>query len=387
MIYDFDTPVDRRLSDSSKWSTCPPGVLPLPVADMDFLCPEPVVRALHERVDHGVFGYGCEPAGLREAIVDRLYRLYRWQVPTEALVFLPGVVAGFNLACRALAAEGRGVLVQPPVYPPILSAPGRHGLRRLEAPLVRGEGGRYQVDWDAFEEAASEAGLFLLCSPHNPVSRVFTRAELERLAETCLRHRVIICSDEIHCDLVYRGYEHIPIASLAPEVGRRTVTLMAPSKTYNIPGLHCAFAVIEDEALRRRYQLARAGLVGEPNVLGFVAALAAYREGQEWLEQVLAYLEANRDFLAAHVAANLPGVRITPVEGTFLAWLDCRELALPGGPSRFFLEEARVDLSDGATFGAQGEGFVRLNFACSRGVLQEALDRMAKALEGVRPVA
>lgn len=228
--------------------------------------------------------------------------------------------------------------------------------------------------------------MFLLCSPHNPVGRVFTREELEQMAQVCLRHDLVICSDEIHSDLVYRGATHIPIASLDPEVSRRTITLMAPSKTFNIPGLDCAFAVIEDETLRRRFQSARSGLVGSPNIMGFTAALAAYREGQGWLDQVLAYLEANRDFLASWVA-DVPGITMSPVEGTMLAWLDCRELRLPTGPAQFFLEEARVGLSDGAAFGAEGEGFVRLNFACARVVLKEALGRMAEALEKAVPQA
>lgn len=382
MIYDFDIPVDRRHSDCLKWDTFPADVLPLPVADMDFVAPEPVLRALQRRLDHGVFGYTVEPAGLRDAVVDRLYRLYDWSVSPEALVFQVGVVPGFNLACRTMTSPGDSLLVQPPVYPPILGAHANHGLRRIEAPLVRGDDGRYQVDWDAFERSASEARMFLLCNPHNPVGRVFTGAELDKMAELCVRHDLWVCSDEIHCDLVHSGYRHTPIASLDPEIARRTVTLMAPSKAYNIPGIHFAFAVIPDEELRNRYVATGAGMVGVPDVMGYSAALAAYREGGEWLAQAMAYVEANRDFLAAYVERNLPGVSMSPVEGTFLAWLDCRNAGIEGSPTRFFLDRARVALFEGASFGAGGEGFARLNFGCPRVTLTEGLDRMAAALDG-----
>jgi len=381
MTYDFDTPVNRRGTDCLKWDTCDDDVIPLPVADMDFVAPEPVLRALQERLNHGVFGYSREPAELREVVVARLWERYGWEVSPEALVFLPGVIAGFNLACRAVAPVGSGVLMQPPIYPPILGAPANHGLRRLEAPLARDADGRYQVDWGTFDRLAAEAHLFILCNPHNPVGRVFTRGELEQLAEVCLRHDLTVCSDEIHCDVIYRGHHHVPLASVHPEIGRRTITLMAPSKTFNIPGIHCAFAVITDPKLRERYSQARAGLVGVPGVLGYTAGLAAYRDGDEWLCQALAYLEANRDYLAEYVANRLPGVTMSPVEGTFLAWLDCRESGIEGSPAQFFLKKARVALGEGAGFGKPGVGFARLNFACPRVTLAEGLERMRVALE------
>lgn len=382
MTYDFDTPVNRRGTDCLKWDSYAEDVLPLPVADMDFVAPEPVLRALQQRLDHGVFGYGHEPHELREVIIDRLWDRYGWSVSPEALLFLPGVVAGFNLACRATADTGKGILVQPPVYPPILECPDTHGRQRLEAPLVRGVDGRYEIDWGASDRLAAEADLFIFCNPHNPVGRVFTRAELEQMAEICLCHDLVVCSDEIHCDITFSGHHHVPIASLHPEIARRTITLMAPSKTFNIPGFHCSFAVIPDADLREQYSRARAGMVGGPGVLGYVAGLAAYRDGGEWLDQALAYIEANRDFLVEYVANNLPGISMSPVEGTFLAWLDCREARIGNAPARFFLEKARVALGEGATFGEPGEGFARLNFACPRITLTEGLDRMAAALAG-----
>ena len=224
--------VDRRFSDSVKWGLYDSDVLPLWVADMDFLSPEPVIRALRDRVDHGVFGYGKEPAELRPVIVERLQRLYGWQVAPEALVFVPGVVTGFNQAAHAVTSPGDGVLVQTPVYFPMLYAPGNVGCTLDEMELTRKHDGSYEIDFDAFEAAITDrTRVFLLCSPHNPVGRVFRQDELERMAEVCLRHDVVICSDEIHCDLVFQGYAHLPIASLAPEIAERSITLIAPSKS------------------------------------------------------------------------------------------------------------------------------------------------------------
>jgi cystathionine beta-lyase len=379
----FDQIIDRRCSDSAKWCHYAEDVLPLWVADMDFAAPEPVLRALQERVAHGIFGYGGPPDGLREVIQERLARLYGWRVEAEEIFFVPGVVTGFNLACRAAGSLGDEVLVETPVYPPMLTAPLNQGRICRAVPLVEGRG-RYEHDFDSFERAITErTALFLLCSPHNPVGRVFEAAELERLAEVCLRHDVLICSDEIHCDVVYRGHRHVPIASLSPEVAAHTITLFAPSKTFNIAGLCCSVGVVQNPDLRARLEQARAGLVADVSVLGYTAGLAAYRDGQAWLDGLLEYLEGNRDTVVEYVAAHLPGITCQRPEGTFLAWLDCRGLPLPGGPYRFFLERARVALGDGVPFGAEGEGFVRLNFGCPRATLLEALERMRCALEGL----
>ncbi|MBI2906341.1 MAG: putative C-S lyase [Chloroflexi bacterium] len=382
--YDFDRIIDRRFSDSSKWRRYAPDVLPLWVADMDFASAEPVLRALRERVEHGVFGYVQEPMELRGVILERLRQLYGWVVAPEALVFLPGVVPGLNLTCRAFASPGDGALVQTPVYPPLLHAPENAGLACNEMELTRMPGGRYEIDFDVFEAAIGErTRLFLLCSPHNPVGRVFRRDELERLAETCLRRRVIICSDEIHCDMVFQGSQHIPIASLSTEIQDQTITLMAPSKTYNFPGLRCSFAIIPNAELRQRFQRVRQGLISGVNIMGYTAALAAYRDGQPWLDALLSYLEGNLDFLAHYVSAHLAGIRMAKPEGSYLAWLDCREAVLGGdSPHEFFLRQARVALNDGLSFGRGGAGFVRLNFGCPRSSLEDALERMRKALDG-----
>lgn len=373
---------DRRATESAKWQRYGPEVLPLWVADMDFASPQPVVDALRQRVEHGIYGYPQELPELRPVLVERLARLYDWHVEPDALLFLPGVVTGFNLAIHATTAPGDGVLAQTPVYYPILYAPPHAGCLLDQMALTRRPDGQYEVDLDRFEAAITpRTRVFVLCNPHNPVGRVFRRDELERMAEICLRHDLVICSDEIHNDLLLNGHRHLPIACLDPEVGQRTITLMAPSKTFNIAGLKFSVAIVENAALRQQYRDASQGLVSSVNLLGQVAALAAYQHGGPWLRAVLDYLEANCDFLLDYVNNRLPGVTMARPEGTYLAWLDCRGAGLPDTPHQFFLEEARVALNEGATFGRGGEGFARLNFACPRATLEEALDRMQRALE------
>ncbi len=380
-LYDFDQVIDRRNSDSIKWRWYG-DALPLWVADMDFRAPEPVLRALRERVEHGIFGYAAEPPALREVLVSWLARRFGWRVDPTAFVFMPGVVTAFNVACRAFCRPGEGVLVQTPVYPPILDAPANHGLARHEVQLAPDAAGRYTTDTDAMTEAITPATrLFILCNPHNPTGRTFSEAELAQMAEVCLRHNLIICSDEIHCDLVFSGARHVPIATLSPEVASRAVTLMAPSKTFNIPGLGFSLAIIEDKELRARFKAAARDIVPHINALGYAAALAAYRAGEPWLEACLRYLEGNRDYLAAYVRSHLPGIHLRPPEATYLAWLDCRGAGLGATPAEFFLKRAGVALNEGQSFGPGGEGFVRLNFGCPRATLAEALERMARALE------
>ena len=382
MRYDFDRVLDRRHSDSEKWHHYADDVLPMWVADMDFVSPELVVHALQERVAHGVFGYGGEPQELCRVVAERMLSRYGWQVAPEAIVFLPGVVTGFNLACHAVTSPGDGVLIQTPVYPPFLSAPKNAGCTRDEMELTRQADGRYQIDFDLMERVITDrTRVFVLCNPHNPVGRVFTRDELQRMAEICLRRNVLICSDEIHCDLIFSGHQHTPIASLSPEVEQHSITLLAPSKSFNIAGLDCAVGIAPNPELRQKLQAAREGLVPGVNILGLAAGLAAYRNGQPWLDQVLTYLEANRDVLCRFVAECLPGVRVARPEATYLAWLDCRESGIEGNPYEFFLQRARVATNDGAAFGRGGEGFVRFNFGCPRSLMLQALERMSRALQ------
>ncbi len=378
-MFDFDEVIDRRREASEKWEKYRGReIIPMWVADMDFRSPPAVVDALCRRAAHGVFGYTAAPAALVEAVVAMLAGDYGWRVDPAWIVWLPGLVTGLNVTCRAVGAEGDEVVTLVPVYPPFLSAPvnSRRGLLRVP---MREEGNRWSIDFERLEQAITpRSRLFMLCNPHNPVGRVFDRPELERLAELCLRREMVICADEIHCGLLLDpAKRHIPIATLGPEVAERSITLMAPSKTFNLAGLGCAFAVIPSEPLRRRFREAKAGIVPMINPFGYLAATVAFRECEPWRRALVDYLRGNRDRLAEAIKGMAGALAMAPVEGTYLAWIDVRQTGLPD-PVRFF-EEAGVGLQDGRDFA--GEGFVRLNFGCPRSVLEEALRRMGRALE------
>jgi cystathionine beta-lyase len=382
MTQDFDRIVERRGTDSNKWHKFGPDVLPLWVADMDFPSPEPVIEALRARVEHGVFGYLREGwPELVEVFTAHCRKRYGWEVPPEAIILMPGVSPGNNVAARVLCSRGDGLVILTPIYPPILRIPGNLGLDARLAELARRADGRYEIDPAAFERVITpRTRAFLLCNPHNPVGRVYTRAELGRLAEICLRRRLAIIADEVHCDLVYSGHHHVPIASLSPEIADRTITLMSPSKTFNLAGLKASVAVVTNRTLREQFLAARADMVQIGNVLGYTAMVTAYRDGGPWHEALLRYLEANRDYLAEYVERHLPGVTLATPEGTYLAWLDCRATGL-ADPWTFLLERAKVALNDGKLFGAPGPGFVRLNFGTPRALLTEGLQRMRRALD------
>lgn len=347
------------------------------VADMDFTSPAPVMEALHQRIDHGVFGYGTISRALTATVIDYLQRSFQWQVDPKWIVWLPGLVPGLNVACRSVGEPGDAVLTTVPIYPPFLSAPG-NTRKRLITSRLHHNNYYWEMDWDDLRKSIDDrTRLFILCNPHNPTGRVYTRDELTMLARICLDRDLVICSDEIHCDLIMEpGCRHVPMASLSPEIARSTITLMAPSKTYNIPGLGCSFAVISDDTLRRRFKRAMAGIVPHVNILGMVAAQAAYQYGGPWLNAVIDYLRGNRD-LAAQAVDRMPGLSMGKVQATYLAWIDTRELKIDN-PGKWF-ESAGVGLSDGNAF--DGPGFVRLNFGCQRALLSQALDRMTAAVK------
>jgi cystathionine beta-lyase len=377
-LFDFDTPVERRATASLKWDKYRNrDVIPLWVADMDFRSPPAVIRALQQRVDYGVFGYTTAPQKLSDVVVVMLKNLYGWEIEAEWLVWLPGLVTGLNVVCRAVGEEGDDVMTAVPVYPPFLTAPGHFCRNLIKVPLEENNN-RWQFDFDRLERSiTAKTRLFILCNPHNPVGRVYTRDELETLAAICQKHDIVICSDEIHCGLILdRDKHHIPAASLGPDTAARTITLMAASKTFNLPGLGCAFAVIGEKDLRRRIKEAMAGIVPMVNVLGYTAARAAFEDCDDWHAALLEYLRGNRKIVQAAVR-RMPHLSMAPVEATYLAWIDMRAAGLKN-PATFF-ERAGVGLQDGIEF--DGPGFVRLNFGCPRSLLEEALHRMEAALD------
>jgi cystathionine beta-lyase len=375
---DFDEAVDRSGTASEKWDKYRDrDIIPMWVADMDFRSPQAIVEALRNRCEHGVFGYTGASPELTEAVVRMMQRDYNWCIEPQWLVWLPGLVTGLNVACRSVGADGDEVLTLVPVYPPFLSAP-RHSGREVVRVRMHEASNRWSVDFERLEAAVTpQTRLFMLCNPHNPVGRVFDRPELERLAELCLSRGLVICADEIHCGLVLDpAKRHVPIATLGAEVARSTITLMAPSKTFNLAGLGCSFAVIPSEALRRRFLQAKAGIVPMLNPFGYLAALTAYTVCEGWRQELIVYLRGNRDLLAETLPRMPGGLSLAPVEGTYLAWIDVRQTGIDE-PVRFF-EDAGVGLQDGRDF--DGAGFVRLNFGCRRAVLREAIERMTAAL-------
>ncbi|HEY8993166.1 MAG TPA: PatB family C-S lyase [Lacunisphaera sp.] len=380
MTFDFDTVIDRAHSDSRKWRKyAGRDILPLWVADMDFAAPPAVIAALHRRVDHGVFGYAGPLPSLTEAVVTYCATHYGWKIESNWIVWIPGLVTGLNLAAAAFGEDGDAVLTATPIYPPFMSAPKNQVREPVMVPLVPRSDGRYEFDWPAMERAVTpRTKVFFLCNPHNPVGRVFTRAELELVAAFCARHNLVLISDDIHCDLILDDLPHIPVATLSAEAAARTVTLLAPSKTYNIAGLACSLAVIPDAKLRSQFVRAMAGIVPEMSPLGYAACEAAFRDSEPWRQALLAYLRGNRDFIAAFLKEHLPMIKMTPCEATYLAWLDVSALALkdPG----YFFEQHGVGLADGAQYGVPPGQFVRLNFGCPRRTLVEALRRMQRAV-------
>jgi len=392
MKYNFDSVIDRRSSNSIKWTKYPEDVLPLWVADMDFQTPRPILGALRATLEHGVLGYEVPSRSLSESVATRMERLYGWTIDPDMVVAVPGIVSGFNAAARAVCAPGEGVLMQPPVYFPFLKVHSNQGLTRQLAPLAQVTDGRtvrYEIDFDAFEAAIgseeTRTRMFLFCNPHNPTGNAFSTNDLSRLAEICLRNDVVICSDEIHSELLLDGTQHTPMATLSPEIAERTITLVAPSKTFNTAGLFCGFAIISNAELRERYQKATEALTFHTSSLGQVAAREAFSGScDDWLAELRAYLTANRDFVVNYFQENLPDIHSTVPDATYLIWLDCNPLIesgrITGNPHKFFMDEAKVALNDGAEFGPGGEGFVRLNFACPRSTLEQALERMRSVL-------
>jgi len=375
--FDAPTEADLRAKPAAKWLRYDPDVLPVWVADMDFPPAEPIRRALHAHLDHGSYGYppfGGVP-GLVDALAERLATRFDWHVPREAVHPLAGIIPGLFLGTLATTGPGEQVVVQPPIYPPFFAAIRQTQRAVLENPM-RDDGTRFVMDLDQLRAAITPATrAIMFCNPHNPTGRVFSRAELEALAEVVLEHRLWMISDELHADLVFDG-RHVPFASLSPEVAQRTITLYGPTKAFNLAGLKVGFLVAENPALLARVKEVAGYFLPGVNVLGQVAALAAFREGGPWLDAALAYLRGNRDHLLARLAAEAPAVRAYAPEGTYLVWLDFRATGLGDDPAAALLERGRVGLNAGADYGTGGAGFARFNVATSRRILDAAIDRL-----------
>jgi cystathionine beta-lyase len=383
----FDEIIPRENTDCTKYDDRlnrfgRPDVLPMWVADMDFRAPECVREALQELVDHNLYGYHLKTERYYRAIVDWWARRHRYVVDPAGIVFSPGVVPVLSHLVQALTAKGDGIIIQPPVYHPFFWAVEVNERRLVLNPLME-RGGEYAIDFDDLEAKARQAKLLILCSPHNPVGRVWRREELARVADVCLRHGLTILSDEIHNDLVYRPRRHVPIAGLSPEVERITVTCHAASKTFNIAGLSTAYAIIPGPELRKAFKPVSDALhVEAVNPFGLRAMEAVFTRGEPWLEALLEYLAGNYRTLRDYCESRLPRVGVSPLEGTYLAWLDFR----PYGFGREelkdrIIQKAGLALNDGPMFGPGGEGFQRMNLACPREVLRQALDRLTAALD------
>jgi cystathionine beta-lyase len=381
MTFDFDTPVDRRDTDSQKWQKyAGTDVLPLWVADMDFKSAPAILDALHRRVDHGVFGYARPVRSTVDTVVRALEERYGWKIDPAWIVWLPGLVVGLNVTAQAFAQPEEEILTLAPIYPPFISAPRNSRRVAVTVPWTL-QDGCWTIDWDRLEHAVTpRTRIFFLCNPHNPLARVWRRDELVRLGEFCTRHNLVLCADEIHCDLILDPtLPHVPAAALSPELAARTITLMAPSKTYNVPGLGTSFAIIPEPMRRARFVRAAAGIVAEANPFGYVACEAAYRDCEPWRQALLTYLRGNRDYLVDALPRALPGLAIAaPVEATYLLWLDVATLGLKQPTAHF--ESHGAGLSDGAPFGAPRHTHLRLNFGCPRATLEEAVRRMQAAL-------
>ncbi|MGJ8654211.1 MAG: MalY/PatB family protein [Opitutaceae bacterium] len=379
-IYNFDSCPDRTGYGSLKWDKYKGrDILPLWVADMDFETAPEIVAGLQQRLDHQIFGYTVPFEGPTQAVLDYLERAHSYSAKSHWLNFLPGLVPAINLCCHAFTEVGDSVMTATPVYPPFLSAPDYANRELIKVPLCLNADDQWTLDFDAMEAAVKPSTkIFVLCSPHNPVGRVYTRDELLKVGEFCERHDLILISDEIHCDLVFdETKQHIVTATLSEQVAARTVTLMAPSKTYNLPGLACAFSVIEDSKLRLQFQKTIRGIITEVNCFGYAGCEAAYNHGEPWRQQLLTYLRGNYDLLYKFINEELSGITFRPMESTYLAWFDVNALGLDN-PIKFF-EDNGVGLTDGGPFG--GQQHVRLNFGCPRSRLIEGLEKMKAALD------
>ena len=387
MSYDFDTVIDRLPTNSLKWSLMKrikgrEDLIPMWVADMDFASPPEVVEAIMERAAHPIYGYTSTSQGYHEGLINWMERRHGWPgIQREWILYTPGVVAGFSFAIQAYSHPGDKVVIQPPVYYPFSSAVLNNGRQIVHNPLKVVDGG-YVMDFDDLRDKIDDrTRMIILCSPHNPVSRVWTRGELERLVEVCVEKDIVIVSDEIHCDLILGEKKHTPTACVSEEAMERTVTLVAPSKTFNLAGLNNANAIIPDKGLRGLFRGVISKNAAHGHAFGMVAQDAAYNHGEAWLEALLEYLRGNYRYFVEFVEERIPGLVVYPLEGTYLAWVDCTSLGMDDeGLKEFMLTKAKLWLDEGTMFGVEGSMFMRFNIASPREMLVKALESLEKAV-------
>lgn len=394
MKYDFDRVYERRNTDCAKWDAMKAvfgrdDVIPMWVADMDFPSPEPVVAALKQRAAHPFYGYAMPSPGLTEAVVERVKRKFNWEIQPEWVVFTPGVISALSTAVRALTHPGDEIILQEPVYYPFFGVVKGSGCHIVHNRLKL-HGGRYEMDFEDLEgrflfesgtRVRRRARAVIFCNPQNPIGRVWNYEELVRMGKIILHHNGVVISDEIHSELLYKGYRHIPFASISEEFAQNSITCMAPSKTFNLPGLDASSIIIPNKRLRDIYNDVRSSIVPGLNLFGLVAMETAYRHADEWLEQLLDYLQGNLETTMNYFEERIPKIKVIEPQATYLLWLDCRELGLDDtGLQDFMRKQARVGLDDGFLFGEGGSGFQRMNIACPRSILKEALERIEAAV-------
>ena len=399
--YDFDTIHDRKNTSSIKWSIrmddkgervpMRDDDLPFWVADMDFPNPPEIREALKKRIDHGFFGYTSAPTELNNEIVKRMKRLYDWEIQPEWILYNPGMVMFLGAVTQALTDVGSGILMDTPVYGPFLSRPQHYQRFAQKVPMIRVDDDaqtfHYEIDFDAFERAiTSQTQMYYLCSPHNPSGKAYSREDLERLADICLKNNVIIASDDIHCDLMLGNSQHIPIATLSPEIAHNTITMLAGTKTYNMAGLACSVAIIPDDEKRQKIAEFSWGSGYHVDTLAYEALLAGYRDCEDWLDQTRAYITENRDHAIEYLRENLPMIKSTIPEATYLLWMDFSAINLPekySSMTEFFAQEAGVIFSPGSFFGNNLDSYVRMNLACPRGLLMQGLERVSNLVNSL----
>ncbi len=382
MKYNFDEVISRENTASIKWDVVAEdnGVKALPywIADLDFKAPIEVIEALKERIEHGIFGYTAYSKTLIPTVKNWISKRYDWNIEDEWISYTPGIVSAILYAIECFTKAGDSILVQTPAYPPFLQMPTDNNRKIIENNMILNNG-KYEIDFKDFEEKAKNAKLFLLSNPHNPSGRVFTKEELEKLGNICVKNNVLIIADEIHSDIIYKGYKHTPIASLSEEIKNITIACYSASKTFSLAGLATSIIVIPNKEIRDRFNEYLSVRHISVNVLGKVALEAAYQYGEDYLSELMNYLESNRDFLIDYMNKYTPKIKPIKADGTYLIWLDCRELNLNDEELKKFFKKAGVELNSGYTFGDAGKGFMRFNIGCPRETLVKGLERIKNA--------